>query len=146
MIKRRDIHSVFLVTLRKQLSNNGALCYNRINLVVIPSYIELPCTKLVFQMRILPEIFLGFHTGSARVLKASSLCGFLVEINASSKYKELFLCFNFFSIRSEIFFTKCTCTKNSKVLKWKFLNGSQTRFFGRVQETSVWYIMTQLNW
>ena len=73
MIKRRGIHSVFLVTLRKQLSNNGALCYNRINLVVIPSYIELPCTKLVFQMRILPEIFLEFHTGSARVLRASSL-------------------------------------------------------------------------
>ena len=41
LLKKRDVEAFFLITWGKQMSNNYAPSFNRIN-YVIPSYIELP--------------------------------------------------------------------------------------------------------
>ena len=42
LLKKRDIQVVFLITSWQQMSYSYVPCFNRINFVVIPSYIELP--------------------------------------------------------------------------------------------------------
>ena len=40
-LQERGVHAIFLITSRKQMSNNYALCFSRIDFVVIPFDIEL---------------------------------------------------------------------------------------------------------
>ena len=42
LIKKRGVHAIFFITLWKQMSNNYASYFYRINFDVIPSSIELP--------------------------------------------------------------------------------------------------------
>ena len=42
LLKKRDIQVVFLITSWQQMSYSYVPCFNRINFVVIRSYIELP--------------------------------------------------------------------------------------------------------
>ena len=50
------MHAIFLIILEKQMGNNYAPCFNRVDFVVIPSYIELHSafrfliTVLIFQI------------------------------------------------------------------------------------------------
>ena len=50
MIKKNDLLAVFLINSGKQMSNNYAPYFSIFNLVVIPSYIELPWSKLCFHV------------------------------------------------------------------------------------------------
>ena len=44
VIEKRDAQAIFFITSSKQMSNNYAPCFSRIDYAVIPFYIELPCT------------------------------------------------------------------------------------------------------
>ena len=42
LLKNSSVYVIFLITLGKEMSNNCAPCFNRIDFVAIASYIELP--------------------------------------------------------------------------------------------------------
>ena len=39
----RGVHALFLIISEKQMINYYAPCFNRIDFIIIPSYIKLPC-------------------------------------------------------------------------------------------------------
>ena len=41
-MKKRDVHALFQITSGKKMTNYYALCFNRLDFFVIPSYIKLP--------------------------------------------------------------------------------------------------------
>ena len=42
-LQKRGVSSIFCISSGKQMNNNYAPCFNKIEFVVIGTYIELPC-------------------------------------------------------------------------------------------------------
>ena len=56
---KRGVHALFWITSGKQICNNYASCFNRIDFVVIHSYTELPSTNQI-ESSIINRINQGF--------------------------------------------------------------------------------------